>query len=93
MLNIVNIVLVLFLFIIINHFLSYEENFECDVNLTSKETCFRRTQKQNSLKINEAKSMRKEIYKMIKELKKSASKSEKKIASNRQGVKGLQNNN
>jgi len=93
MLNIVNIVLVLFLFIIINHFLSYKENFECDVNLTSKETCFRRTQKQNSLKINEAKSMRKEIYKMMKELKKLASQSEKKIASNRQGVKGLQNNN
>jgi len=93
MLNIVNIVLVLFLFIIINHFLSYQENFECDVNLTSKETCFRRTQKQNGLKINEAKSMRKEIYKMMKELKKLASKSEKKIASNRQGVKGLQENN
>jgi len=93
MLNIVNIVLVLFLFIIINHFLSYQENFECDVNLTSKETCFRRTQKQNGLKINEAKSMRKEIYKIMKELKKLASKSEKKIASNRQGVKGLQENN
>ena len=93
MLNIVNIVLVLFLFIIINHFLFYKENFECDVNLTSKETCFRRTQKQNGLKINEAKSMRKEIYKMMKELKKLAAKSEKKIASNRQGVKGLQNNN
>ena len=93
MLNIVNIVLVLFLFIIINHFLSYQENFECDVNLKSKETCFRRTQKQNGLKINEAKSMRKEIYKMMKELKKLASKSEKKIASNRQGVKGLQENN
>jgi predicted Holliday junction resolvase-like endonuclease len=93
MLNIVNIVLVLFLFIIINHFLSYQENFECDVNLTSKETCFRRTQKQNGLKINEAKSMRKEIYKMMKELKKLAGKSEKKIAQNRQGVKGLQNNN
>tara|TARA_B110000003_G_scaffold44401_1_gene41968 strand:+ start:2243 stop:2524 length:282 start_codon:yes stop_codon:yes gene_type:complete len=93
MLNIVNIVLVLFLFIIINHFLFYKENFECDVNLTSKETCFRRTQKQNSLKINEAKSMRKEIYKAMKELKKLAGKSEKKIGQNRQGVKGLQDNN
>ena len=79
MLNIVNIVLVLFLFIIINHFLFYKENFECDVNLTSKETCFRRTQKQNGLK--------------IKELKKLAGKSEKKIGQNRQGVKGLQDNN
>jgi uncharacterized protein Smg (DUF494 family) len=62
------------------------------VNLTSKETCFRRTQKQNSLKINEAKSMRKEIYKTMKELKKLAGKSEKKIIQNRQGVKGLQDN-
>ena len=91
MLNIVNVVLIIFLFLIINHFLSFKENFKCDINLHSVETCFRRTQKQNSLKINEAKSGRKEIYKMMKEIKKLANKSEEKIASNRQGVKGLEN--
>jgi hypothetical protein len=37
--------------------------------------------------------MRKEIYKAMKELKKLAEKSEKKIIQNRQGVKGLQDNN
>jgi uncharacterized protein YpmB len=91
MINIVNIILVIFLYLIINHFLFYKENFECNVKLNSAETCFRRTQKQNSLKINEAKTMRKQIYKMIKGLKKLANKSEKQIGINRQSVKGLQN--
>ena len=92
MLNIVNVVLVLFLFIIINHFLSYEENFECNVNLTSKETCFRRTQKQNGLKIKEAKTTQKTVAKILADVKKIAETNEGKIASNRRGVIGLQQN-
>ena len=89
MLNIVNIVLVIFLFLIINNLLFYKENFECDVKMNSMETCFRRTQKQNGLKISEAKKRRKDIYKSIKKIRAMALKQEEKIGLNRQGVNGL----
>ena len=52
--------------------------------MNSMETCFRRTQRQNGLKINEAKKLRKEIYKSIKDIRAMALKQEEKIASNRQ---------
>lgn len=92
MFNIVNIVLVIFLYLIINNLLFYKENFECNVKMNSMETCFRRTQRQNGLKINEAKKLRKEINKSIKDIRAMALKQEEKIASNRQGVNGLLEN-
>jgi len=93
MFNIVNIVIVIFLGLIIHHFLlNNKESFDCDVKLNSLESCFRRTQKQNGLKINEAKSTKKQIDKIINDVKKMANKHEAKIGRNRQGVVGLQQN-
>ena len=54
--------------------------------------CFRRTQKQNGLKISEAKKLRKEINKSIKKVRAMALKQEEKIGTNRQGVNGLLEN-
>ena len=92
MFDIVNIVIFIFLSLIINHLLNNKENFECDVNLHDLETCFKRTQQQNSLKINEAKSKRKSIMKSLNKLKDLSIKNEALIAQNRKGVVGLQEN-
>tara|TARA_B100001093_G_scaffold520098_1_gene612674 strand:- start:6018 stop:6302 length:285 start_codon:yes stop_codon:yes gene_type:complete len=92
MFDIVNIVIFVFLSLIINHLLSNKENFECDVNLHDLETCFKRTQQQNSLKINEAKSKKKNIMKLINQLKDNSLKNEVLITQNRKGVVGLQQN-
>jgi len=90
MFDIINIVLFIFLSLIINHLLTNKENFECDVNMHDLETCFKRTQQQNTLKINEAKSKRKSIMKSIKQLKDLSLKNEVIIGRNRKGVVGLQ---
>jgi len=92
MFDIVNIVLFIFLTLIINHLLNKKENFECNVDMQDLETCFKRTQQQNSLKINEAKSKRKNIMKTMKELKDKLLKNEALIAQNRKGIVGLQEN-
>lgn len=92
MFDIVNIVIFIFLSLIINHLLNNKESFECNVNLYDLETCFKRTQQQNSLKINEAKSKKKNIMKLINQLKDKLLKNEVLIVQNRKGVVGLQEN-
>ena len=92
MFDIVNIIIFIFLTLIINHLLNNKENFECNVNMQDLETCFKRTQQQNSLKINEAKSKRKNIMKLINQLKDKVLKNEALIVQNRKGVVGLQQN-
>ena len=89
----INIVIVLFGGLIMLHVLSNnKEYFECDINVNDLETCFKRTQKQNSLKIKEAKTTRKSVAKILADVKKMAEKQEEKIISNRKGVVGLQEN-
>ena len=92
MFDIVNIIIFIFLTLIINHLLNNKENFECNVNMQDLETCFKRTQQQNSLKINEAKSKRKNVMKLINQLKDKVLKNEALIVQNRKGVVGLQQN-
>ena len=89
----INIVIVLFGGLIMLHVLSSnKEYFECDINVNDLETCFKRTQKQNSLKIKEAKTTQKSVAKILADVKKMAEKQEEKIVSNRKGVVGLQQN-
>ena len=89
----INIVIVLFGGLIMLHVLSSnKEYFECDINVNDLETCFKRTQKQNSLKIKEAKTTQKSVAKILADVKKMAEKQEEKIISNRKGVVGLQQN-
>ena len=89
----INIVIVLFGGLIMLHVLSSnKEYFECDINVNDMETCFKRTQKQNSLKIKEAKTTQKSVAKILADVKKMAEKQEEKIVSNRKGVVGLQQN-
>ena len=89
----INIVIVLFGGLIMLHVLSSnKEYFDCDINVNDLETCFKRTQKQNSLKIKEAKTTQKSVAKILADVKKMADKQEQKIMSNRKGVVGLQQN-
>lgn len=89
----INIIIVFFGGLFMYHSLSSnKEYFECDINVNDLETCFKRTQKQNSLKIKEAKTTQKSVAKILADVKKMALKQEEKIVSNRQGVIGLQEN-
>ena len=89
----INIVIVLFGGLIMLHVLSSnKEYFECDINVSDLETCFKRTQKQNGLKIKEAKTTQKSVAKILADVKKMAAKQEEKILTNRKGVIGLQEN-
>ena len=89
----INIVIVLFGGLIMFHVLSSnKEYFDCDINVSDLETCFKRTQKQNGLKIKEAKTTQKSVAKILADVKKMAEKNEGKIVSNRKGVVGLQQN-
>jgi len=69
-----------------------KEYFDCDINVNDLETCFKRTQKQNGLKIKEAKTTQKSVAKILADVKKMAAKQEEKIMTNRKGVIGLQEN-
>lgn len=89
----INIIIVFFGGLLIYNCLSNnKEFFECDININDLETCFKRTQKQNSLKIKEAKTTQKSVAKILADVKKMAEKQEEKIISNRKGVIGLQEN-
>jgi hypothetical protein len=89
----INIIIIIFLGLIMYHTISNnKEFFDCDVKMNDLETCFRRTQKQNGLKIKEAKTTQKTVAKILAEVKKIAEKNEGKIMSNRRGVVGLQEN-
>ena len=89
----INIVIFFFCGLFMYHSLSSnKEFFECDINVNDLETCFKRTQKQNSLKIKEAKTTKKSVAKILADVKKMADKQEEKIISNRKGVIGLQQN-
>ena len=89
----INIIIVLFLGLIMNHIISNnKEYFDCDVKMNDLETCFRRTQQQNGLKLKEAKTTKKTVAKILADVKKISEKNEAKIASNRRGVVGLQQN-
>ena len=89
----INIIIVIFGGFIMHHVLSSnKEYFDCDINVNDLEACFKRTQKQNSLKLKEAKTTQKSVAKILTDVKKMASKHEEKIISNRKGVIGLQEN-
>ena len=89
----INIIIIIFGGLIMYHVLSSnKEYFDCDINVNDLETCFKRTQKQNSLKIKEAKTTQKSVAKILADVKKMAEKNEGKIISNRKGVIGLQEN-
>ena len=89
----INIVIIFFGGLFMYHSLSgNKEFFECDINVNDLETCFKRTQKQNSLKIKEAKTTQKSVAKILADVKKMANKQEEKIISNRRGVIGLEEN-
>tara|TARA_B100000902_G_scaffold376378_1_gene407380 strand:- start:1297 stop:1623 length:327 start_codon:yes stop_codon:yes gene_type:complete len=89
----INIIIIVFGGFIMYHVLSSnKEYFDCDINMNDLEKCFKRTQKQNSLKIKEAKTTQKSVAKILADVKKMASKHEEKIISNRKGVIGLQQN-
>jgi len=94
MLNIlINIIIVFFFGLIMYHVISNnKEHFECDVKMNDLETCFRRTQQQNGLKIKEAKTTQNTVAKILASVKKISEKNEVKIVSNRRGVVGLQQN-
>jgi Skp family chaperone for outer membrane proteins len=89
----INIIIIIFGGFIMCHVLSSnKEYFDCDININDLETCFKRTQNQNGLKIKEAKTTQKTVAKILADVKKMAEKQEGKIATNRQGVIGLQEN-
>jgi len=90
---ITNIIIIFFCGLIMFHVLSNnKEYFDCDINVNDLETCFKRTQKQNGLKIKEAKTTQKSVAKILADVKKMAAKQEEKIMTNRKGVIGLQEN-
>ena len=90
MFSLINVIIFFFLFLIINHFLfNNKENFECDLNLDA-ETCFKKTQKSNSVKINNAKSLQKVVSKSIDEVKKLRDKLEARAVKNRKAIVGLE---
>ena len=89
----INIIIIIFGGLIMYHVLSSnKEYFDCDINVNDLETCFKRTQKQNGLKIKEAKTTQKSVAKILADVKKMAAKQEEKILTNRKGVIGLQEN-
>ncbi len=89
----INIIIIVFGGFIMYHVLSSnKEYFDCDINVNDLEACFKRTQKQNSLKLKEAKTTQKSVAKILTDVKKMAEKQEGKIVTNRQGVIGLQEN-